>query len=478
MGWGGRGGPGGPGGPGGGGGGGGGRGPGGGPGGHGIGHNHRGNHNYNHNYNNYGWYGNRGWGWGWGSGLGFWGGWGWGGGWGLGLGWGGGWGGGWGWPYAYSSWGWGAPLGWYGSYYPYGTLGWNWGSNWYGSSAWYASPCWTNTAWVPSYCGLGLGSVGLGWFHCGWPWLCTYGLNSWGWNSWSAPAGPVLYSPGYVYDYNPDQNTMTYLTDSTPLPLTGSRTVVTDPRLVELEGEQRSETTQGTPTTPLSPIVPSAPETVAAPADNAGLTPPDEGDRESSLVFAERGETDFRNGDYKSAVYSWKHALVDDPENGVLVMMLAQGLLATGEFPQSAGAVQQGLQMLPQEKWGVVIENFRELYGQRADYTTHIRALEKAIREKPDDPALRFLAGYHYLYLGYPKQAMDQLDKGLKSAPRDQVAKKLRAYAEARQKEAEAKGQPAAATPATPATPAAPATPTTPPLPPPPPPPPPGDAGQ
>ena len=326
--------------------------------------------------------------------------------------------------------------------------------------------------------------MGLGWFHCGWPWLFSYGLNSWDWNAWSTPAGPTLYSPGYVYDYNPDQNTMTYLTDTFSLPLAASGTVPTEPRLVDLEAGRTPETAQETtvtrpsppnPPEPVTPAVPTtAPEGVAAPTDNAGLPPAAEGDRESSLVFAERGETDFRNGDYKSAVYSWKHALVDDPENGVLVMMLAQGLLATGEFSQSAGAIQQGLQMLPQEKWGVVVENFRELYGQRADYTTHIRALEKAIREKPEDPALRFLAGYHYLYLGYPKQAMDQLDKGLKSAPRDQVAKKLRTYAESRLKESESKNQTAA--PAAPSVPSNPNVPATPPAPPPPPPP--GDAGQ
>ncbi len=55
-----------------------------------------------------------------------------------------------------------------------------------------------------------------------------------------------------------------------------------------------------------------------------------------------------------------------------------------------------------------------------------MRSLEKAVKAKPNEPALRFLAGFQYAYLGFPKESVDQLDKGLKIAPRDEMAKKLR----------------------------------------------------
>jgi tetratricopeptide (TPR) repeat protein len=147
---------------------------------------------------------------------------------------------------------------------------------------------------------------------------------------------------------------------------------------------------------------------------------------ENARVFAEKGENDFRSGDYKAAAYSWKHAVVDDPQNGVLTMMIAQALFATGEFSDAAGATQVGMRLLPKDQWGVVVKNYRELYGKSQDYTSQLRALEKAVKDKPGDPALRFLAGFHYAYLGYPKEAVDQLDKGLKLAPRDEMTKKLR----------------------------------------------------
>src|SRR5207253_6961579 len=71
-------------------------------------------------------------------------------------------------------------------------------------------------------------------------------------------------------------------------------------------------------------------------------------------------------------------------------------------------------------------QNHKDLYGNVQDYTTQLRALETAIKDKPDNPALRFLAGYHYAYLGFPKESVDQLDKVLKIEPRDEMAKALR----------------------------------------------------
>jgi hypothetical protein len=162
------------------------------------------------------------------------------------------------------------------------------------------------------------------------------------------------------------------------------------------------------------------------------MVPPQEGGLSDSdltpnaLKFAEAGERAFWSGDYNGAVYAWRHAVLDAPDNPVLVMMLGQALFATGQFDEAAGATQAAMQMLPKEQWGVVIVNFRELYGNVPDYTTQLRALEKAVAEKPDNPARRFLAGFQYAYLGYPKFAIDQLDKGLKAEPRDEMAKQLR----------------------------------------------------
>jgi tetratricopeptide (TPR) repeat protein len=84
------------------------------------------------------------------------------------------------------------------------------------------------------------------------------------------------------------------------------------------------------------------------------------------------------------------------------------------------------MQTLPEAEWSKVVKNYTDLYGSVEQYTNQLKALEKARDEKPDNPAMRFLLGYHFGYLGYPKQAVTELDKALAFEPRDLGAQKLR----------------------------------------------------
>jgi tetratricopeptide (TPR) repeat protein len=87
---------------------------------------------------------------------------------------------------------------------------------------------------------------------------------------------------------------------------------------------------------------------------------------------------------------------------------------------------------LPKDQWGVVVSNYTELYSQPGDYTKQLRDLEGAVRAKPDDPALRFLLGFHYDYLGYPAEAVTELTKAHNLAPNDQLADSLLQQASAK----------------------------------------------
>ena len=118
--------------------------------------------------------------------------------------------------------------------------------------------------------------------------------------------------------------------------------------------------------------------------------------------------------------------MVDAPQNPTLALMYAQSLFAVGKYDEAAGVVQAAISQLPKTQWGIVVTNSRELYGNYQDYTNQLRALEAAARDKPNEPALRFLLGYHYAYLGYPQQAVDQLEKVMSLAPQDDFAKQLR----------------------------------------------------
>lgn len=161
------------------------------------------------------------------------------------------------------------------------------------------------------------------------------------------------------------------------------------------------------------------PEADAMPADD-GAEPAD------ALDFAGTGEREFFAGQYEKALKSFRHALVEDPGNGACALLLAQALFQVGNFEEAAGATQMATQLLPEDKWNVVGEHRRDLYGTHADYVKQLRALENAIRDKRDSPALRFLLGWHYGMNGYPKEAIDQLNKVIELAPKDEVSVRVR----------------------------------------------------
>ncbi len=102
-------------------------------------------------------------------------------------------------------------------------------------------------------------------------------------------------------------------------------------------------------------------------------------------------------------------------------------MFATGKYDEAAGAVHAGMAMMPQDQWGTVVSNYKEFYPNNQAFTDQLRALESA-RDKTetDTPGVRFLLGYQYAYLGYPQQAVRELDKALAMAPQDELAKKLR----------------------------------------------------
>jgi len=277
---------------------------------------------------------------------------------------GGGWGGrGYG---GYRGYGWGGNRGWgWGGYRGYG-----WGYPYGGYGLGLGLGLGLGYGMYGGYGGYGYGGYGYGGY--GYGGYGGYGYPGYGYGNY----GYVPYGPAYNAYYSPTTNPSANAAVATPMQVDGS------------------------------------------PAKGAAST--------SAAEFAERGETAFKEGAYKTASYEFRHAAVDDPHNPLLTMLLGQALFANGEFDEAAGATQSAMRQLPKTDWGIVVTHYKEIYGNSQDYTTHLRALEKAIKEKPGDPALRFLAGFHYAYLGFHSQAIDQLERGIKLAPQDEMAKQLR----------------------------------------------------
>jgi hypothetical protein len=168
---------------------------------------------------------------------------------------------------------------------------------------------------------------------------------------------------------------------------------------------------------------------VSLPADNGDYAPPS-GTTEPALMgsesFDRQGENAFRARDYMAANRAWQHAVVDDPSNGALAMKLALVLFAVGKYREAAGTTQQVLMLLPQEKWGQAISDYKKLYTNPKDYSDQLKSLAKAAADKPNDPALRFLLGFHYGYSGRVADAVRELNKLVQLEPKDELGRKLR----------------------------------------------------
>jgi hypothetical protein len=162
---------------------------------------------------------------------------------------------------------------------------------------------------------------------------------------------------------------------------------------------------------PVQPAVPT--ETPANPPSSSGTD------------YVALGEADFRAGQYLSAIGAFRHALIDEPNNAGLMLLIAQSLFQTSQWSQAAAATELAMGALPEDQWGTVVTNYTQLYGNIADYTNQLQALEAAVKAKPEDPALRFLLGFHYGYLNYPQQAVRELGKAVALEGRDPAARRL-----------------------------------------------------
>jgi Tetratricopeptide repeat len=161
-------------------------------------------------------------------------------------------------------------------------------------------------------------------------------------------------------------------------------------------------------------------------SEAAGQPAPVENASDDPTQFAQQGEAAFKARDYEAATRAWRHALIDDPDNGELMLQLAQALFATGHYTEAAGAMQQALALLAPEKWVAAANSNLNLYTDSQDYKDQLSALEDAERKNPNDPALRLLLGFLYGYSSRPGDASRELDKLLGLAPRDQIGRRLR----------------------------------------------------
>ena len=100
--------------------------------------------------------------------------------------------------------------------------------------------------------------------------------------------------------------------------------------------------------------------------------------------------------------------------------LLALVNFALGRYDEAAAAAHSALHNGPFWKW----ETLSSHYTNTNEYTTHLQALEKSIRQTSTTEK-RFLIGYHYLMLGHRKAAQVQFQKVVGDKPDDKLVRRL-----------------------------------------------------
>lgn len=166
----------------------------------------------------------------------------------------------------------------------------------------------------------------------------------------------------------------------------------------------------------------SEPITVAA----GKLPPGDEATEntaeEKSTAALEASRAAFKQGDSLTALRLADEAIAAVPGDSSMHEYRALVLFSLGKYEQAAGVLNPVLASGPGWDWTTMTG----LYGSQSVYTQQLRKLEDYSRAVPDNAAVHFLLGYHYLVCAHLDQAYEQFEQTVKLQPADTIAAQLR----------------------------------------------------
>jgi tetratricopeptide (TPR) repeat protein len=246
--------------------------------------------------------------------------------------------------------------------------------NWAGEhGAWY------NGAWAGGW----YPGAGWGYMWDNYPVAAALGVTSWGLNRLSYAFGMGGYSNPYYdegggggYDYSQPVETYQPAAESQPAATTDA-------------------TAAATPTAP-------------------GVSP-------EGMSLFDQSRAAFATADYKKALDLINQTVKLMPNDAVVHEFRSLVLFALQNYRESAAAAYAVLSAGPGWDWTTL----SGLYGNVADYTTQLRALEAFVKANPNSSDGHFLLAYHYLTTGHADAAQAELRKVDKLTPKDRLVTQL-----------------------------------------------------
>ncbi|SIO65797.1 Tetratricopeptide repeat-containing protein [Singulisphaera sp. GP187] len=153
------------------------------------------------------------------------------------------------------------------------------------------------------------------------------------------------------------------------------------------------------------------------PLDLSSIPPEPEGTEQDDSTFLAARDA-FKAGNFVNALSLTDLALQPFPNDPVLHEFRALCLFALARYDEAAAVLYAVLTAGPGWDWTTMIG----LYPDVETYTSHIRALEAAIRVNPTSASNRFVLAYQYMVQDHIEQARQQFQEVVKLQPRDELA--------------------------------------------------------
>jgi hypothetical protein len=210
-------------------------------------------------------------------------------------------------------------------------------------------------------------------YGCGY-WWSSYWYCGGYWNPW--------YYPSY-YWYGP------------VLPYSTAVIVQSEPEVVYVESEPEVgyvDEPAGEAVVPLAPAQPSANGELNRAAD----------------YYLSLGDRAFREARYGDAVHYYAKAIEFSPEDGILHLVLADALFATGDYRYAAYALRTAFEKDPALAANVVDK--RSFYANPADFDAQLALLERYLEDHFLDDDARLVLAANYLFGGRPIDTVKLLE--------------------------------------------------------------------
>ncbi len=220
-----------------------------------------------------------------------------------------------------------------------------------------------------------------------WPGYCSgYWWSSywwWGYGSyWGYPRYPRYY---YYGPFLPYSRTVVYNVYQEPYE-----------EEIYVEGEQEGELE---PAPEGEGVVPAAPAQEPA-GDQPRLN-------RASDYYLTLGDRAFHDGRFGDAVHYYAKSVEYAPDEGILYLILADALFATGDYHYAAYALRQALQLDPGLATNVVDKH--SFYADPETFDKQLAVLERYLEDHFLDDDARLVLGANYLFGGLPEKAVELL---------------------------------------------------------------------